>query len=340
MRRSTNLRSSIARLTVLALSLPCLSHAFSIETYVALGDSIAFGVTDVIPTSVGDQGYVKLYADFLSILNNGIRPHVINLAIPGETSGSFFNAASGPGLPPHELLASVNLNYHANPSVSQNAMLLATLAAESAAGRSITNVSFAIGVNDVAGFEQMHPDFLMLTTAEQQRLIAEYAAGLSSSYISVLTQLRSALPEAPILLLNYYNPYAILGPDDTLNIAYTIFDRVQSDVIGNLAGPFHASVVDINTPLRGHENELTFISSGGAHPNEQGYAVIAQQMESVTLPEPSAASFLVIGLGALVLSRGKLIKLGVGRQRNESFRRVRSIANSLGRKAADINETA
>ena len=93
---------------VLTLFLASLCRADSMETYLALGDSIAFGVTDVTPISFGDQGYVRLYADFLATQGGGLRPRVINLAIPGETSSSFFTAVSASPLPPHDLLTSVN----------------------------------------------------------------------------------------------------------------------------------------------------------------------------------------------------------------------------------------
>ena len=287
---------------ILTLFLASLSHAGSIETYLALGDSIAFGVTNVTPDlHFGDQGYVSLYADFLAAQSNGIRPHVVNLAIPGETSTGFFTAISPSSLPPHDLLASFNLNYQSDPSMSQDALLLTTLAAEAAAKRAITNVSFAIGVNDLAAIEQLHPDFLILPPAQQQQLISAYSAELTNNYITVLTQLRSALPGARLLLLNYYNPDGSFPPDDPFNIANTIFEQVQNSVIGNLAAPFHASVVDINTPFRGREDELTFISSGGVHPTDQGYAVIEQQMALATVPEPSSITLLGAGLGALAV---------------------------------------
>jgi len=209
---------------------------------------------------------VSLFADFLATQANGIRPHVVNLAIPSETSTGFFTAVSPLGLPPHDLLASVNLTYHGDGSLSQDALLLTTLDAEAAAGRTITNVSFAIGSNDVTSFIALHPDFFNLPSAQQQQLISEFFGVLTNNYVTVLSQLRSALPEARIFLLNYYNPFAGLPPDDPFNIANTIFDQSQTSLITSLAGPFHASVVDINTPFRGRENELTFISSGGCTP--------------------------------------------------------------------------
>lgn len=291
---------------MLAFCLTTVSRASPIETYLALGDSIAFGVTNVFPVSFGDQGYVSLFADFLATQANGARPHVVNLAIPGETSTGFFTAISPSGLPPHDLLASVNLNYRDDISLSQDALLLNTLAGEMAAGRTITNVSFAIGDNDLLSFETLHPDFLSLPAAQQQQLISAFFATLSSNYVSVLSQLRSALPDARILLLNYYNPLGGLSPDDPLNIANTIFDQGQTSLITSLAGPFHAFVVDINTPFRGHENELTFVASGGAHPTPEGYAVIEQQMVLTVAPEPSSLALLTIGLGSLaILTRHK-----------------------------------
>ena len=77
------------------------SAAAPVQTYLALGDSIAFGETDVIPLSFGDQGYVKPFADFLATQNGGARPNVINLAFPGETSSSFFTAIPPVGFAPH-----------------------------------------------------------------------------------------------------------------------------------------------------------------------------------------------------------------------------------------------
>jgi lysophospholipase L1-like esterase len=287
------------------LLLASLSRADSIETYLALGDSIAFGVTNVTPVSFGDQGYVSLYANFLATQAKGIRPRVVNLAIPGETSTGFFTAISPPGLPPHDLLASVNLNYNGDGSLSQDALLLTTLDVEAAAERTITNVSFAIGSNDVTSFIALHPDFFNLPPVQQQQLISEFFGVLTNNYITVLSQLRSALPEAQILLLNYYNPFGGFPPDDPFNIANTIFDQGQTSLITSLAGPFHASVVDINTPFRGRENELTFISSGGVHPNGQGYAVIAQQMALATVPEPASGALLGAGIGALAFLFGR-----------------------------------
>lgn len=292
---------------LLSLFLTTPACADSMNIYLALGDSIAFGVTDITPVSFGDQGYVSLYADFLATQYNGVRPQVVNLAVPGETSPAFFTAISPLGLPPHDLLTSVNLNYNGDGALSQDALLLSTLAGEAAAGRTITDVSFAIGSNDVTAFIALHPDFLSLPIDQQQQLISAFFDELGDNYVLVLSQLRAALPDARILLLNYYNPYGGFPPDDPFNIANMIFDQGQTSLINDLAGPFHASVVDINTPFRGHETELTFIGSGGVHPNAQGYAVIEEEMAEATAPEPSSLALFgaTLGVLAIALQRSK-----------------------------------
>jgi lysophospholipase L1-like esterase len=189
--------------------------------------------------------------------------------------------------------------------LSQDALLLNTLADEAAGGRTITDVSFAIGSNDVTAFIALHPDFLTLPSDQQQQLVSAFFDVLGNNYVSVLSQLRAALPDARILLLNYYNAYGGFPPDDPFNIANMIFDQGQTSLINDLAGPFHASVVDINTPFRGHETELTFIASGGVHPNAQGYAVIEQQMALVAAPEPSSFALFgaILGVLAIVLQQ-------------------------------------
>jgi hypothetical protein len=72
---------------------------------------------------------------------------------------------------------------------------LTTLDAEAAAGRTITNVTFAIGSNDVTSFIALHPDFFNLPSAQQQQLISEFFGVLTNNYVTVLSQLRSALPD-------------------------------------------------------------------------------------------------------------------------------------------------
>src|SRR4051812_38246610 len=71
------------------------AKADPIQTYVALGDALAFGQSAATPQqSYGDQGYVQQFANSLASHNNGVIPNVINLALPGETSSTYFSAAN------------------------------------------------------------------------------------------------------------------------------------------------------------------------------------------------------------------------------------------------------
>jgi lysophospholipase L1-like esterase len=299
-------RSVVVLLTVL---LPSVVIADPTQTYLALGDSIAFGETNIIPTSFGDQGYVKLYADFLATQNAGVRPDVINLAIPGETSTSFLTGISSPGFAVHSLLDSVNLNYQGNPLESQNSLMLNRIASERSAGHVISTVSFALGTNDLRPFELANPDFFSLPPLQQAALVNGFFATLTTNYITTLSEIRTALPDARLLLLNYYNPNAIFGPADVFNIIDAQFDAGQTEVIDGLATPFDARVVDIHTPFVGHEADLTYILSGDVHPNALGYGVIADRMISATVPEPSTVALLVSGLIALGAMRWIRVKI-------------------------------
>jgi lysophospholipase L1-like esterase len=302
--RTDGAASRRAAVAVVAMLVSTAAVAGPAETYLALGDSIAFGETNIIPVSFGDQGYVKLYADFLATQNGGVRPSVLNLAFPGETSTSFFTGVSPLGLAPHNVLDSFNLNYQSDPAQSQNTLMLNTIASEAAAGHVISHISFALGTNDLVPLELLHPDFFSLSPGQQMALVDAFFATLTTNYVATLSEIRAALPNAELLLLNYYNPAAILGPADPFNIINDIFDSGQTALIDSLAGPFNAHVVDIHTPFEGRETELTFVLSGGVHPNDQGYGVIAGQMIAATVPEPSTLSLLASAIVAAVLLSG------------------------------------
>src|SRR4051812_4210107 len=111
MLRMVSRRSALSALILLGLAplLPAVARGEDRgRTYIALGDSLAFGVTNITPVSFGDQGYVKPYADWLATRDDGGRPKVINLAIPGETSDSFFTGVLPPWYSRNVL---TNLNY-------------------------------------------------------------------------------------------------------------------------------------------------------------------------------------------------------------------------------------
>ena len=110
----------------LAMAAPLLIQpAHAGPVYVALGDSITFGETDLnYVQSTGDRGHVGSFANTLAAQNGGVRPTVLNLAIDGETASSFMTNAGrtppvmGRGDAPLQL---ENLNYGNSTAVSQGA---------------------------------------------------------------------------------------------------------------------------------------------------------------------------------------------------------------------------
>ena len=201
------------------------------------------------------------------------------------------------------MLDSFNLNYQANPAQSQNSLMLSTIAAEQAAGHLITHVSFSLGRNDLGAFEAQHQDFFSLTPVAQQGLINSFFGDLTANYVAVLAELLTALPQAQLLLLNSYNEQAVFGAADPFNIVNEIFDAGQTAMIESLTGPFDARLVDIHDTFIGHEAAYTVVVSGGVHPNDTGYGVIADQMITASIPEPPSLAIFAGGVVLIVLSQ-------------------------------------
>lgn len=300
----------------LALIGSALADAASV--YLGLGDSITFGETDLsyVPSS-GDRGYVGKFADTLSSRNGGTRPTVFNLAIDGETAASFM---SGTGRTPPVLgrtdipLAQQNLNYAGNPTTPQANVFSSLVASQTAAGNTINTISITLGFNELAALAN-------LPTNQALAMLPSTLATYQTSYTQVLSQIRSLVPGADLYLLGYYNPFP---GDPTANPAKPIFAQggpQLNSIIQSLATQFNANYINTNTAFLGREGELTYISQypagstspapgsgiepiGNVHPNDAGYAVIANQVAST--PEPASLGLVgmaAVGFGALWIHR-------------------------------------
>ncbi len=284
-----------ALVAVLLLGIAQPLRAAPIESYLALGDSLAFGqTTPPLQPSFGDQGYVKPYADWLATQHGGVRPNVVNLAISGETSTSFFDGVTPPG---GVRRVDANLNYP-TPPVSQDSLMLSKIASEKLAGHLISHVSFALGSNDFLNLATS-PAFATATPTQQAQMVGQTFATLQANYTHLLTQLRGALPSAMILLLDYYNPYAV-DPKSPLAQMFSEIALAHEQLVQAEAAAFHARVVDIYQPFAGHEAQYTYILSGNIHPNATGYGVIAEQMiRASQAPEPGSLTLLGVAAASI-----------------------------------------
>ena len=264
-------------------------------TYIALGDSLTFGVgendtaTDI---SNGDRGFVKPFADTLASLNGGVRPNVINLGVSGTTSVSFFEGGGGIRSPQDALR---NTNY-SDTATTQNSLLLTTIAEEQAAGREIGYVTITLGSNDLFALAA-DPAFLAGTQAEQAMMLGQTLQTVATRISTLLVELEALAPAAHVLLLGTYNPYPAVPGHPLAGLAGLAISELNK-VIEGLAAGFEVSYVDIYTPFVGNEFEYTYIGpTPNVHPNPLGYAVIAEQVGAVAAPEPS--SLVLLGTGLL-----------------------------------------
>lgn len=255
-------------------------------TYLALGDSYAFGYTTEAEAepSPGYQGYVALYAERLETKKRPL--NVINLAIPGETSATFFTGGS-PG-------AYLNQNYPLTPTpagyptnaIPQMDLALTRIEQEHQAGRAVTRITLQIGGNDLLALVT-NPEFGTVDEARRQQALAYVLDRVAARYAEILRRLRAAAPEALLLTVGYLNPFPPLGPSfpfqDFARQAVPALNRVIA-ARSRAAGAIY---VDLYDRFLGHEGQWTNITGAptpgptpgtqapNVHPNDKGYKVIA-----------------------------------------------------------------
>lgn len=261
-------------LVVGTLCLGCLSNAQT-KTYVALGDSLSWGYQpNDVTRSAGDKGYVKLVANWLGT-QQGVRPRLKNLAIPGETSSSFFDTS--------EIGYLLNSNYPIIGRKSQAELFKTTVAQETGAGRVITHLSYALGGNDM--LDLLDAQFLALPYAQQQTIADQTLAAVDANLVSALTLIRLQVPTAIVIVPGYYNPYGAFpgSPEDKIS-AYAL-PRLNQ-LLKARARQFNSRYTDTYTGFVGRELAFTWIGEDDIHPRDPGYATIAKLViKRLTLAE-------------------------------------------------------
>jgi lysophospholipase L1-like esterase len=276
-------------------------------TYLALGDSLAFGVGgNDSPTDIsdGNRGYVAPFLNALGAQNGGVQPNLIDLAISGETTSSFFSGSGGldPGA------AVRNTNYPTVSPPPQDAQMLSVIQSELNAGHTISTVTLQLGANDL--FETaFNPGFSTLTAAQQQNLIMQTFATIQANDTMIIGQIRSLLPNTQLILMGYYDPYAPFYNGDPTNPLTAIAQLTHAltpnlnTLIGLEAQAAGALFVNPYSAFVGNELADTYIATGNVHPNALGYALIANDLIATSVviadaPEPAS----VVMLGTAVIA--------------------------------------
>ncbi|HMS54189.1 MAG TPA: SGNH/GDSL hydrolase family protein [Fimbriimonadaceae bacterium] len=251
----------------LCLALSAISLAQN-KTYIALGDSVGWGYQ---PGSTsrgnGDKGYVKPYADWLATQQGGTRPTVINLSIPGESTGSFFDTS--------EIGGFLNSNYPILFRQSQSFTFRSKAAAERNAGRTITHVTVALGANDLLDLQD--DSFFALPHSQQTAIVDATLFSAEGRLVSILNLVRQECPTALVKIPGYYNPYGAFPSSPENLIGQYAIPRLNAVLI-TLAKHFRATFVPVYTDFLGQELALTWIGEDDIHPRNPGYTLYAQKI--------------------------------------------------------------
>jgi lysophospholipase L1-like esterase len=200
-------------LAIAVLAIPLLAGNQTDYTYLALGDSIAFGFdptlfSPTLPTPTPSQfiGYPEVVAQGEHLLQS---KKEVNAACPGETSGSFWisgaldNGCNDPG-PAGQPPFKTTIGLHTNYTGTQ----LAFAESELAGNKHINLVTLGIGGNDLLLVDQRCTAASVPSFAG---CVQEYLPGVLQSYATNLTAILEALRAnygGMLILVKNYSPSA------------------------------------------------------------------------------------------------------------------------------------
>ena len=252
MRKLLSLLAACLTLALLAPAAPV--GAKESPTYVAIGDSLAFGVGASDPTS---GGYVALTHDSLRkserYRDRGLE--LVSLAIPGATSSDLL-------LPDGQLELAVTEIRERQEDTSS-------------ADDNVEIITVNVGGNDVVTLAaDDSPCLADPLSSECQDLAAELLATLEDNLTQVLRGLREAAPKAQIIVLDLYSPFSGRGGAVEL-VSQAAIGEINAVTARVTSDPELAvSLAGIQALFSGRAFQL--IADDNVHPNDQGHAVMAE----------------------------------------------------------------
>jgi len=226
-------------LAIAVLATPMLAGNETNYTYLALGDSIAFGFnptlfSSTLPTPTPSEfvGYPEVVAQVEHLLQS---KKEVNAACPGETSGSFWisgaldNGCNDPG-PSGQPPFRTTIGLHTNYAGTQ----LAFAESQLAGNKHINLVTLGIGGNDLLLVEQRCTAAPVPSFAG---CVQQYLPGVLQSYAANLTVILEALRAnygGMLILVNNYSP----SGDPLFIEAVGALDQVMTQVGMNFGAKF------------------------------------------------------------------------------------------------------
>jgi lysophospholipase L1-like esterase len=234
--------------------------------YLALGDSLAYGYQQAKFLGEAHLGNINPatfpgYAGVFATSLRNVRPEIqtVNYGCPGETTSSYFtscNFSSVQHFPLH--------NAYTGP---QEAAALAFLHAHPG---QVSPITLDNGANDVTPCLALpDPTNCFLTS------IATAGANLDTA----LGHLRAAAPNAEIIVMQYYDPFALAFPS-SLGTSILLNEQIAAAATkhgARLADAF--TPFNVSPPAGEDLCTLTLICTAltDEHASDKGYALIAQQ---------------------------------------------------------------
>lgn len=230
--------------------------------YLALGDSLAFGFQQGkflanLPTenpSAFSTGYVDDFSAMLRDIN--ARIETVNFGCPGETTVSFIAGPCG--------YQAAGFRLHNGFSGDQLDAAMEFLHAHPG---QVSPITIDLGANDVNACN--------LVPSCVPGAIAKVGANMRT----ILSALRAAAPSAEIIVMQYYNPFAVLDPttDTSAEALNAVLSSDAALVRGRLADAF--TPFNLAAPQPATLCALTLFCTPlqDIHASDAGYLVIAQQ---------------------------------------------------------------
>jgi lysophospholipase L1-like esterase len=242
-------------------------------TYLALGDSLAFGYSQAHFKSLApeenpagfDTGYVDDFGKVLELFNP--RLQIVNDGCPGETTDSFIK-----GPCEYQLAFPLHHPYSGGKTASQLSDALAYLGAHPG---TVSPITLDIGANDTLGLIEGTCELQAACIAAGAPAVFEH---VGANLGLILGELRAAAPHAQIIVLGLYNPFGskIAGGDELTAALNQVMAGVAASVgasfadplpVFNPAGALQAPTICLLT------NMCTPLVD--IHPTDIGYAVLA-----------------------------------------------------------------
>jgi acyl-CoA thioesterase-1 len=252
MRTLLPLVAAFLSLALMALVPP--ASAKEAPAYIAIGDSLAFGVGASDPAT---DGYVAITYDALRrserYRHRGL--DLINLGVPGATTSDLLL----PGGQLERAVAEIKERQDDTSSADDNVEI----------------ITVNIGGNDVqALITSDSPCLADLRSAECQDRFQETLDTLEEDLTQVLRRLRQAAPEADIVVLGLYSCLSGKGgaPELVGDIAVGEINAVTERVVSD--PELRAKLVSVYSLFRGRASQL--VAADNLHPNDDGHAVMAE----------------------------------------------------------------